>query len=78
MGSLDQKKVKGKIVVCAFYNSSGVAKSEAVLLAGGVGMIITSTDIPGDSITAEAFVLPAIYLSYQETSTFLSYMNSTT
>ncbi|KAG0500104.1 hypothetical protein HPP92_000176 [Vanilla planifolia] len=77
MGSLDPKKVKGKIVVCIRGGNARVEKGEAVRLAGGEGMILANDPTSGDETIADAHVLPATHITYSDGLKLLSYLNST-
>ena len=59
-GSLDPAVVTGKIVVCDRGAIDRVAKSAAVLQAGGVGMILTNTS-PG-SLDADFHSVPTVHV----------------
>ncbi|KAJ3707949.1 hypothetical protein LUZ61_011654 [Rhynchospora tenuis] len=79
IGSLDPAKVKGSIVICTRGTNARVAKGEAVLQAGGIGMVLINSNITGNEIIADAHVLPATHITYSEGQTLLSYIkpNST-
>ncbi|KAJ4799205.1 Subtilisin-like protease [Rhynchospora pubera] len=74
IGSLDPAKVKGSIVICTRGINARVAKGEAVLQAGGVGMILINSNITGNEIIADAHVLPATHITYSEGQILLSYI----
>lgn len=76
LGSLDPKKVKGKIVVCLRGTNARVEKGEAVLQAGGAGMILANDHTTEDEIIADAHVLPATHISYSEGLQVFSYLKS--
>lgn len=78
MGSLDPEKVKGKIVACRIGNVSNVEKGQTVLLAGGVGVIVTSAPILGNQVPADPHVVPAVALSYNDSLILYDYINSFT
>ncbi|KAJ0988189.1 hypothetical protein J5N97_006545 [Dioscorea zingiberensis] len=77
LNSLDTEKVKGKIVVCLRGINARVEKGEAVLLAGGSGMVLANDKSTGDEIIADAHVLPATHISYSDGIQLFSYLNST-
>ncbi|XP_078432051.1 subtilisin-like protease SBT5.3 [Wolffia australiana] len=77
LGSLDPVKVKGKIVVCLRGINPRVEKGEAVLLAGGAGMILANAAEQGNDITADAHFLPAVHIGYTDGLTVYKYLNST-
>ncbi|XP_057973213.1 subtilisin-like protease SBT1.7 [Malania oleifera] len=58
-GSLISEKVTGKIVVCNRGGSSRVQKGVVVKDAGGVGMILTNTELYGEELVADPHLLPA-------------------
>ncbi|KAJ4758221.1 Subtilisin-like protease [Rhynchospora pubera] len=74
IGSLDPAKVKGSIVICTRGINARVAKGEAVLQAGGVGMVLINSNITGNEIIADAHVLPATHITYSEGQILLSYI----
>ncbi len=58
---LDPAKVAGKIVVCDRGTNARIAKSQAVLEAGGVGMILLNTS--PSSINADFHFVPTVHLA---------------
>ncbi|KAG0449093.1 hypothetical protein HPP92_027535 [Vanilla planifolia] len=62
MGSLDAKKVKGKIVVYIREINAGVEKGEVVKLADGKGMVLVNGLSGGDETIADLHLLPATHL----------------
>nr|XP_043640113.1 subtilisin-like protease [Erigeron canadensis] len=76
-GSLDPADVKGKVVFCDVGDIDNVQKGQVVKDAGGVAMIIGNDITFGDSIAAEAHVLPASYIGYNESVEVKKYLNST-
>ncbi|MQM16158.1 hypothetical protein Taro_049113 [Colocasia esculenta] len=77
LGSLDPKKVKGKIVACQRGINARVEKGEAVLQAGGVGMILANSATDANEIIADAHVLPATHLAHSDGLAVFAYINST-
>ncbi|KAJ3707947.1 hypothetical protein LUZ61_011652 [Rhynchospora tenuis] len=79
IGSLDPAKVNGSIVICTRGTNARVEKGEAVLQAGGVGMVLINSASTGNEIIADAHVLPATHITYSDGQTLLSYLkpNST-
>ncbi|KAL4565592.1 hypothetical protein LXL04_029694 [Taraxacum kok-saghyz] len=78
-GSLDQIDVKGKVVVCD--RGGGIArleKGQTVKDAGGMGMILVNQQLEGASTLADAHVLPASHVGYNEGMVIKAYLNSTT
>ncbi|XP_043689287.1 subtilisin-like protease SBT5.4 [Telopea speciosissima] len=73
VGSLDPKRVKGKIVVCIISGIPTVDKGRQALAAGAVGII----SIDGDDVLPEANVLPASQLTFTDGYALIQYMKST-
>ncbi|KAL3840470.1 hypothetical protein ACJIZ3_025061 [Penstemon smallii] len=57
-GSLIPAKVKGKIVVCDRGLNPRAEKGLVVKDAGGIGMILSNTDIFGEELVADAHFIP--------------------
>ncbi|MQM14505.1 hypothetical protein Taro_047436 [Colocasia esculenta] len=76
-GSLDPKKVKGRIVVCLRGSNARVEKGQVVLQARGVGMILANDLSTGNEIIADAHVLPATHVSYRDGFAIFAYIKST-
>lgn len=76
-GTLDPKKVKGKIVVCLRGQTARVAKGEEALNAGAVGMILCNDVASGNDIIADPHVLPASNINFTNGLAVYSYLNST-
>ncbi|KAK8939771.1 Subtilisin-like protease [Platanthera guangdongensis] len=74
VGSLDENKVRGKIVVCIRGENARVEKGFAVKLAGGVGMILANDITTGDETIADAHFLPATHITYSDGLKLLSYL----
>ncbi|KAH9317964.1 hypothetical protein KI387_019733 [Taxus chinensis] len=77
LGSLDPKKVKGKIVACQRGDNARVEKGEEVHRAGGIGMILLSEPGQGGDLLADAHVIPATELNVADGLSVLAYINST-
>ncbi|XP_040381175.1 subtilisin-like protease SBT5.3 [Oryza brachyantha] len=77
LGALDAGKVTGKIVVCLRGGNPRVEKGEAVSRAGGVGMILVNDEASGDDVIADAHILPAVHIGYNDGLALLAYINST-
>ncbi|KAL6844804.1 hypothetical protein ACP4OV_025463 [Aristida adscensionis] len=75
-GSLDKKKVEGKIVVCVAGENLPVEKGEAVRRAGGVGLVLANDEASGDETVADAHVLPATHITYSDGVALLAYLKS--
>ncbi|XP_065858908.1 subtilisin-like protease [Euphorbia lathyris] len=77
-GYLESTQVKGKIVVCDRGGLVGrVEKGQVVSDAGGIGMILVNEEVDGYSTLADAHVLPASHVSYNDGEKIKSYINST-
>ncbi|KAF3661191.1 putative subtilisin-like protease-like [Capsicum annuum] len=77
-GTLNDPNIRGKIVLCKTGGGySGIGKGQAVKDAGGVGMIIYNGPDGGFTKSADARVLPALFITYQDGMNILAYMNST-
>ncbi|KAJ0988186.1 hypothetical protein J5N97_006542 [Dioscorea zingiberensis] len=77
LGTLDPKKVQGKIVVCLRGSNARVQKGEAVLQSGGIGMVLANDEMSGDEIIADPHILPATHITYSDGLKLYSYLNST-
>ncbi|KAK3133626.1 hypothetical protein QOZ80_6AG0538980 [Eleusine coracana subsp. coracana] len=53
-GSLDEGKVKGKIVVCIRGKNARVEKGQEVRRAGGVGLVLVNDEASGNEMIADA------------------------
>ncbi|KAL2525109.1 Subtilisin-like protease SBT1.2 [Abeliophyllum distichum] len=69
--------IRGKIVVCESGGIERIAKGQAVKDAGGTAMILVNSERYGNTIAAEAHVLPATQLSYADGLKVKAYINST-
>ncbi|KAL6536030.1 hypothetical protein OROHE_012874 [Orobanche hederae] len=76
-GTLDPKKVKGKILVCIRGDNARVDKGEQAVLAGAVGMVLANNKASGNEILADPHLLPASQINYTDGLALLSYINST-
>nr|XP_017224715.1 PREDICTED: subtilisin-like protease SBT5.4 isoform X2 [Daucus carota subsp. sativus] len=76
-GTLDPKKVSGKIVVCLRGQTARVAKGEEARNAGAVGMILCNDVASGNDIIADPHVLPASNVNFTNGLAIYSYLNST-
>ena len=75
--SLDPNLVEGKIVVCLRGENGRMEKAAVVSEAGGVGMILANDANFGDDVSLDAFMIPAVHLTYKAGSVIYSYLNST-
>ncbi|KAJ0986442.1 hypothetical protein J5N97_004798 [Dioscorea zingiberensis] len=73
--SLDDKKVRGKIVVCLRGSGTRVAKGMEVKRAGGAAMILGNALANGNDIAVDAHVLPAAAVSSKDAIVILKYIN---
>jgi len=76
-GTLDHKKVKGKILACLRGDNSRVDKGMQAKLAGAAGMILCNAESNANEIIADLHVLPAAHLTYTDGLTVLAYINKT-
>ncbi|KAI3740981.1 hypothetical protein L2E82_31456 [Cichorium intybus] len=76
-GSLDQKKVHGKILVCLRGDNGRVEKGKQALLAGAAGMILCNDKASGNEIIADPHLLPATHITYADGLRVYAYLNST-
>ncbi|CAA0818033.1 Subtilisin-like protease SBT5.4, partial [Striga hermonthica] len=76
-GTLDPKKVRGKIVVCLGGENLHLEKGWVAARAGAVGMILSNDEIWGSTITAEQHFLPAAHIDYADGRALFSYLIST-
>ncbi|KDP21172.1 hypothetical protein JCGZ_21643 [Jatropha curcas] len=75
--SLSPKKVKGKIVLCIRGAGTRIEKGMEVRRAGGAGFILGNSKAYGNDIPADAHVLPATALGYNDALKVLKYIRST-
>ncbi|KAK3427434.1 hypothetical protein EUGRSUZ_F03664 [Eucalyptus grandis] len=77
-GTLDHKKVKGKILTCLSGAYEAVNKGHQAALAGAVGMVLANDEANGkDIFVAEAHVLPTAHISFLDGKVLFTYINST-
>lgn len=65
-GTLDRRKVAGKIVICDRGISPRVQKGQVVKDAGGVGMILANTAVNGEELVADSHLIPAVAVGESE------------
>ncbi|CAO2838964.1 unnamed protein product [Amaranthus hypochondriacus] len=65
-GTLDRRKVQGKIVICDRGISPRVQKGQVVKEAGGVGMILANTAANGEELVADCHLIPAVAVGEKE------------
>ncbi|KAI8556333.1 hypothetical protein RHMOL_Rhmol05G0244700 [Rhododendron molle] len=76
-GTLDPKKVKGKILVCLRGDNGRLEKGMVAALAGAVGMILCNDESDGNEIIADPHYLPASHINYTDGLVVYAYLNST-
>lgn len=76
-GTLDPKKVKGKILICLRGDNPRVDKGQNAALAGAVGMVLANDESNENDVTADPHVLPASHITYKDGQTLYAYMKST-
>ncbi|XP_019158641.1 PREDICTED: subtilisin-like protease SBT5.3 [Ipomoea nil] len=78
-GTLDPKKVKGKILVCLGGKFEGIEQSHEAALAGAVGMILANNNETFDyiNIAASPYLLPATHVTYRNGLAIFDYINKT-
>ncbi|KAL3850976.1 hypothetical protein ACJIZ3_012858 [Penstemon smallii] len=76
-GTLDSKKVKGKILVCLRGDNARVDKGEQALLAGAAGMILCNDKASGNEIIADPHVLPSTHINYTDGVVVFSFVSNT-
>ncbi|CAH9110960.1 unnamed protein product [Cuscuta epithymum] len=77
-GSLDPKKVRGKIVLCDRGVNARTEKGEVVRNAGGVGMVLANTAENGEELVADAHLLTATAVGERDGDIIRSYFINTT
>eukprot|EP00257_Ricinus_communis_P019454 XP_015578451.1 subtilisin-like protease SBT5.4 [Ricinus communis] len=75
-GSLDPKKVKGKILACLRGDNARVDKGRQAAEAGAAGMILCNDKASGNEVIADPHVLPASHLNYADGLAVLTYINT--
>ncbi|KAJ6753299.1 PROPROTEIN CONVERTASE SUBTILISIN/KEXIN [Salix purpurea] len=76
-GTLDARKVAGKIIVCLRGINSRVGKGHEAELAGAVGMILANDEESGSELLSDPHVLPAAHLTYTDGQAVMNYIKST-
>ncbi|XP_022752997.1 subtilisin-like protease SBT5.4 isoform X2 [Durio zibethinus] len=75
-GTLDPKKVMGKIIVCLRGINARTDKGKQALLAGAVGMILANDKNSGNEVLADPHLLPATHINFTDGATVFAYINS--
>ncbi|GAB2232601.1 hypothetical protein Drorol1_Dr00011642 [Drosera rotundifolia] len=76
-GTLDPKKVKGKILVCLRGRSDRTDKGVQAKLAGAIGLVLCNDEAFGNELIEDAHVLPASHVTYEDGLEIYAYLNST-
>lgn len=74
--SLDERAVRGKIVVCDRGGNSRVAKGDVVRKAGGAGVVVANVAPIGEGLIADPHVIPGLAVSESTGKTIRDYINS--
>nr|GMC55496.1 subtilisin-like protease SBT5.4 [Ipomoea batatas] len=77
-GAIDPKKVKGKILVCQRGISARVEKGHVAATAGAIGMILCNDEASANEIIADAHVLPATQITYNDGLKLYKYLENST
>lgn len=75
-GTLDPAKVSGKIVVCDRGITARVDKSQEVLRAGGVGMLLVDTPESADDTVADVHSVPTVHLPREARDPIRAYVKA--
>ncbi|KAH9793863.1 subtilisin-like protease SBT5.3 [Citrus sinensis] len=75
-GTLDPKKVNGKILVCLDGNSRRVDKGLQAVLAGAAGIVLVNLPEYGNDRMTEPHVLPASDINFNDSISLNSYITS--
>ncbi|KAK7389202.1 hypothetical protein VNO78_24037 [Psophocarpus tetragonolobus] len=76
-GTLDPKKVKGKILVCLRGINPRIEKSVVAASVGAVGMILANDRDSGSGILSDPHVLPASHVDFASATYIYNYINHT-
>lgn len=76
-GTLDARKVKGKILVCLRGVNGRVEKGAVAASLGAVGMILANRGALDDEIISDPHVLPATHVNFETGKYIFSYINRT-
>eukprot|EP00897_Mesotaenium_endlicherianum_P006317 jgi/Mesen1/5713/ME000289S04811 len=75
-GTLDAAQVNGKIVICNMGGNHAVEKGQAVLDAGGRGMILVNEMSDARSMAWDFHRLPAVNVDYYSGQAIIEYANT--
>lgn len=78
-GTLDPKKVIGKILVCLreYNDNERTQKGQQTVLAGAIGMILINDKISGNDVVADPHVLPVSHINFTDGEYVFDYIKST-
>ncbi|ERN19452.1 hypothetical protein AMTRI_Chr09g22320 [Amborella trichopoda] len=76
-GTLDSRKVAGKIVICDRGISPRVEKGQVVKEAGGMGMILANTAANGEELVADAHLISAVSVGETAGKAIKHYVSTT-
>ncbi|KAI4337038.1 hypothetical protein L6164_015497 [Bauhinia variegata] len=76
-GSLNPKKIAGRIVICDRGGNSRAEKGLVVKGAGGIGMILANNKDYGEELVADPHILPAVALGLRASDAIKKYVFST-
>ncbi|KAI5439184.1 subtilisin-like protease SBT5.4 [Lathyrus oleraceus] len=76
-GTIDPKKVRGKILVCLRGINTRIEKGLVAFEAGAVGMILCNDKDSGNDITNDPHFLPTSHITYEDGVKVFEYLNST-
>ncbi|CAA0832005.1 Subtilase family protein [Striga hermonthica] len=74
-GSLDEKLVEGKIVICDRGGNSRAAKGEVVRKARGSGVVVANVAPIGEGLVADSHVIPGLAVTESAGRTLRDYTN---
>ncbi|GAB2300280.1 hypothetical protein Dimus_034315 [Dionaea muscipula] len=76
-GSLDRKKVEGKILVCLRGVTDRTDKGIQAWRAGAVGMVLCNDELNGEEIISDPHILPASHVTFKDGQQIFAYLNQT-
>ncbi|GMN59914.1 hypothetical protein TIFTF001_029005 [Ficus carica] len=76
-GTLDPKKVKGKILVCVWDEMARAEAGQQATLAGAVGMILANDIRRWNDVIADPHLLPTSHINFTDGEFVFDYLNST-
>ncbi|GAB4841997.1 hypothetical protein Ancab_011956 [Ancistrocladus abbreviatus] len=77
LGTLDPRKVEGKIIACLRGETARVDKGLACLQAGAAGMILCNDYANRNSLSADVHYFPATQVAYKDGVEIFNYIKST-